>query len=165
MLISISSPWSVGGAPAAEAAAAGRDEATLARSFGFSSYRDPDPETLKLVDRHAETVIAVLSGHLHLTGMRMRGTVCHFALSGTASAPSDGAAVVDHEIVDEELDVGHLPAAFIVDGMKHASFLLTFGGRGQHERFAPPPTFRERGERFEVVYGGKDAEAEGSAGR
>lgn len=72
-----------------------RDQATLARSFGFVSYCDPDPGTLELVNHHSETVIAVLSGHLHLTGMKMRGGICHFSLSGTASYPSDGAAVFE----------------------------------------------------------------------
>jgi len=72
-----------------------RDEPALARSFGFPSYRDHDAGTLRLVDQHSDTVIAVLSGHLHLTGMKMRRGVCHFVLSGTASYPSDGAAVFE----------------------------------------------------------------------
>ena len=70
-----------------------RDEPILAKSFGFASYHDPG--TLKLVEQHSDTVIAVLSGHLHLTGMKMRAGVCHLSLSGTASYPSDGAAVFE----------------------------------------------------------------------
>jgi hypothetical protein len=69
-----------------------RDEATLAKSFGFNSDFDRDLSTLKLVEQHSDSVIAVLSGHLHLTGMKMGRSVCHFSLSGTASYPSDGAA-------------------------------------------------------------------------
>lgn len=72
-----------------------RDADVLAQSFGFSSDYDRDGGTLALVEEHAGTVIAVLSGHLHLTGMRMQAGICHFSLSGSASYPSDGAAVFE----------------------------------------------------------------------
>lgn len=72
-----------------------RDADVLARSFGFPSDHDRDGGTLALVEKHAGTVIAVLSGHLHLTGMKSRAGICHFSLSGSASYPSDGAAVFE----------------------------------------------------------------------
>ena len=40
-------------------------------------------------------MIAVLSGHLHLTGMKTKAGICHLSLSGSASYPSDGAAVFE----------------------------------------------------------------------
>jgi hypothetical protein len=104
-----------------------RDEATLARSFGFTSYRDPDPGTLKLVDQHAETVIAVLSGHLHLTGMRMRKDVCHFSLCGTASSPADGAAVF--EVFPDRVSVG---VARLPEDLRRSE--PSIHGRPRHER-------------------------------
>ncbi len=80
-----------------------RDKDVLAKSFGFCSDYDHEPGTLKLVEQHADTVIAVLSGHLHLTGMRMHKGVCHFSLSGSASYPSDGAAV--YEVLPDRVRV------------------------------------------------------------
>ncbi len=65
----------------------------LAKSFGFVSDYDRDGGTLAVVEEHANTVIAVLSGHLHLTGMKMKAGICHLSLSGSASYPADGAAV------------------------------------------------------------------------
>ena len=45
-----------------------RDEPVLKESFGFSSYTAHDERLLGLVDEHAGSIVAVLSGHLHLTG-------------------------------------------------------------------------------------------------
>lgn len=69
-----------------------RDEEVLKKSFGFGSYTAHDAELLKLVDAHADSVVAVLSGHLHLTGVVRRNGVCHVAVSGTASYPCDFAS-------------------------------------------------------------------------
>ncbi len=84
-----------------------RDEATLAKSFGYPSYCDHDPGTLKLLDEHAGTVIAVLSGHLHLTGVKARDNIFHISLSGTASYPSDGAAL--YEVFPDRIEVAVKP--------------------------------------------------------
>lgn len=104
-----------------------RGEEVLAASFGFRSYRDHDPGTLELIEAHASSVIAVLSGHLHLTGMRMRLGVCHFSLSGSASYPSDGAAVF--ELFPDRLQVvvRQLPADL-------ARSAPTLHGRPRHQR-------------------------------
>lgn len=80
-----------------------RDADVLAKSFGFPSDYDRDGGSLALVEQHADTVIAVLSGHLHLTGMKMKAGICHFSLSGSASYPSDGAAVF--EVFPDRVDV------------------------------------------------------------
>ncbi|MCX7426480.1 MAG: metallophosphoesterase [Planctomycetia bacterium] len=86
-----------------------RDEATLAKSFGFSSYRDGDPGTLKLIEEHRDTVIAVLSGHLHLTGMKRQGEIFHISIAGTASYPCD---IAMYEVFPDRIEVAvrQLPA-------------------------------------------------------
>ncbi|HLA84557.1 MAG TPA: metallophosphoesterase [Thermoguttaceae bacterium] len=68
-----------------------RDADILTKSFGFtsSSCVVKDEEPLRLVDQHAESIVAVLSGHLHLTGMVRRNGVHHIVLAGTASHPCD----------------------------------------------------------------------------
>jgi hypothetical protein len=66
-----------------------REEAVLRRSFGFASCTAGDAELLKLVDQHAGRVLAILSGHLHLTGVVQRKGVYHIVVSGTASYPCD----------------------------------------------------------------------------
>ncbi|HUT31945.1 MAG TPA: metallophosphoesterase [Planctomycetota bacterium] len=66
-----------------------RDEAVLARSFGFRSYMDHDGQTLRIIEGHADSVIAVLSGHLHLTGVVERKGIFHISIAGAASYPCD----------------------------------------------------------------------------
>ena len=66
-----------------------REEAVLAKSFGFRSYCDPDGETLKIVEAHADSVRAVVSGHLHLTGAVKHKDIWHVSVAGTASCPCD----------------------------------------------------------------------------
>ncbi|MEN6537353.1 MAG: metallophosphoesterase, partial [Bryobacteraceae bacterium] len=66
-----------------------REEPVLAKSFGFSSYRAKEPELLELVEARASSVRAVLSGHLHLTGMVKEKGVAHASICGTASYPHD----------------------------------------------------------------------------
>jgi hypothetical protein len=79
-----------------------RDEATLAKSFGFASYRDHDPGTLNLIGEHRATVIAVLSGHLHLTGMKQCRDIYHISIAGTASYPCDCAV---YEVFPDRIEV------------------------------------------------------------
>jgi len=69
-----------------------RDEQVLRKSFGFSSYAAQDEHLLSLVDQHANSIVAVLSGHLHLTGVVLRNGVHHVSISGTASYPCDFAS-------------------------------------------------------------------------
>ncbi|NLE39355.1 MAG: hypothetical protein GX621_15145, partial [Pirellulaceae bacterium] len=61
-----------------------REKHVLAKSFGFtsSSFFAQDDELLDLVDEHADSVVAVLSGHLHLTGVVRRKGVHHICLAG-----------------------------------------------------------------------------------
>jgi len=69
-----------------------RDEEVLKKSFGFTSYAAHDAELLEIVDRHADSIVAVLSGHLHLTGVVRRKGVHHVSIAGTASYPCDFAS-------------------------------------------------------------------------
>jgi hypothetical protein len=66
-----------------------RDEEVLKKSFGFISYTAGDMELLGLIDEHADSIVAVLSGHLHITGTVRRKGVHHIVISGTASYPCD----------------------------------------------------------------------------
>jgi len=92
-----------------------REEAVLARSFGFRSYMDCDGETLKIVEAHADSVIAVLSGHLHLTGVVQRKGIFHISISGTASYPCDYALY--RVFADRiEVTVRQLPAELVTPG-------------------------------------------------
>ena len=79
-----------------------RDEPVLARSFGFASYTARDAELLALVDQHADSIIAVLSGHLHLTGQIERNGVRHISICGTASYPGDFAR---YQVFEDRLTV------------------------------------------------------------
>jgi 3',5'-cyclic AMP phosphodiesterase CpdA len=66
-----------------------RDDAVLAESFGFRSYYTLEPKVLELVEQHTSTILAVLSGHLHMTGMTLQNDIHHISVSGTASYPGD----------------------------------------------------------------------------
>ncbi len=66
-----------------------RSQAILAESFGFSSYYTLEPEILELVEQHTPSILAVLSGHLHMTGMTLQKGIHHISISGTASYPGD----------------------------------------------------------------------------
>ncbi len=72
-----------------------REPETLAKSFGFSSWiARGDGGLLPIIEKHRDTVIAVLSGHLHLTGHVVVNGIHHISVSGTASYPSHYAEYV-----------------------------------------------------------------------
>ena len=79
-----------------------RDEAVLAKSFGFGSYYAFDPALLKIVEDHADDVLAVLSGHVHLSGTVQRKGVYHITTSGTDDYPCDFA---EYEVYKDRLQV------------------------------------------------------------
>ena len=67
-----------------------RDEQVLAESFGFGKlYCTHDADLLKIVEDHADDVLAVLSGHVHLSGAVQRKGVYHITTSGTDDYPCD----------------------------------------------------------------------------
>ncbi len=80
-----------------------RDEAVCAKSFNFGTYYTvPDSQTLATVERHADHVIAVLSGHLHLTGTVERRGIHHIVVAGTAAYPSD---IATFDVFSDRIDV------------------------------------------------------------
>lgn len=66
-----------------------REKKVLAESFGFRSYYTKEPELLALIEQNKKKVLAVLSGHLHLSGVVKEQSVYHISLSGLASYPHD----------------------------------------------------------------------------
>ena len=103
-----------------------RQESVLAKSFGFISYEAHDQELLGLVDANADSILAVVSGHLHLTGYVERRGVHHISVAGTASYPSDYARyAVFHDRI--EMEVCQLPREL-------ATAHLSIHGRASHGR-------------------------------
>jgi hypothetical protein len=70
-----------------------RDPAVLAKSFGFPSWKVQDTGLLELVEENRDRIVAVFSGHLHLTGIRERAGIYHVVPAGTSGYPSDFATV------------------------------------------------------------------------
>jgi 3',5'-cyclic AMP phosphodiesterase CpdA len=101
-----------------------REEAVLAKSFGFASYKVREPEVLELVEARRSNVRAVLSGHLHLTGMKRGKGIAHASICGTASYPHDVAlyTMFPGRI---EVEVVRLPSNLLVPE-------TNIHGRGRH---------------------------------
>lgn len=74
-----------------------REEEIYRQSFGWRTYKLLDPQALEVLDRHEERVIAVLSGHIHLTGVVERRGVLHIVSAGTSTYPADVALIDLHE--------------------------------------------------------------------
>ncbi len=67
-----------------------RSKEILAKSFGFASYCAKEQEIGDLIKQYNNNkVLAVLSGHLHISGMVNLNAVNHVVLSGLASYPHD----------------------------------------------------------------------------
>lgn len=66
-----------------------RQEDVLKASFGFSTWRVLDTGMLEIIESHAEQVIAVCSGHIHLTSVRQQKGIWHLMSGGTCGYPSD----------------------------------------------------------------------------
>lgn len=64
-----------------------RDETVLKESFGFPTYKMVGNGTWDIVRAENKTVIAVIHGHLHLTGMVQKDGIHHISPSGSASYP------------------------------------------------------------------------------
>jgi 3',5'-cyclic AMP phosphodiesterase CpdA len=86
-----------------------RDEEVLAASMDFPSYKCLEPEILEVIEAESGSVLAVLSGHVHITGSIARNGIRHLVVSGTASFPHDIArfAVFDNRI---EVELVQLPS-------------------------------------------------------
>jgi 3',5'-cyclic AMP phosphodiesterase CpdA len=79
-----------------------REEEVLKKSFGFPSYYAHDQELLALLKSHNDSVLAVLSGHLHLTGCVKVDGIYHIVTSGLASYPHDFGI---YEVYPDRIDV------------------------------------------------------------
>jgi 3',5'-cyclic AMP phosphodiesterase CpdA len=80
-----------------------RDEKVLVKSFGFGDYyKDSNDTTLNIIRANSKTVIAVLSGHLHLTGMVKDSGIYHIVNSGLGSLPCD---FTYYEVYKDHIDV------------------------------------------------------------
>ena len=66
-----------------------REEAILKRSFDISTYKVAEPGMLSIVEEHQHHISAVLSGHLHLSGVVRQNGINHIDVSGTAGYPHD----------------------------------------------------------------------------
>ena len=79
-----------------------RDLEPYRASFGFSTWKVLDEGLLEIVESHADTVIAVLCGHIHLTGARERNGIRHIMPGGIGGYPADFAAV---DVYADHIDV------------------------------------------------------------
>ncbi|MBN1540589.1 hypothetical protein JW992_00460, partial [candidate division KSB1 bacterium] len=88
-----------------------REEPVLRQSFGFFSYKMLGAELVDLLDRQ-ENLLAVLNGHLHLSGGVQRNRTAHVVTSGFASYPCHFAryAVYRDHIA---IDFYQLPAEYV----------------------------------------------------
>lgn len=66
-----------------------REKKVLAESFGFTSFYTKETELVDLIEQKKDKVLAVLSGHLHLTGVVKVNSIYHISVSGLASYPHD----------------------------------------------------------------------------
>lgn len=66
-----------------------REMPVLEKSFGFPSSVVREPGVLEIVREHRGRIVAVLSGHLHISGTVWDAGVAHINVCGTASYPHD----------------------------------------------------------------------------
>lgn len=90
-----------------------RELPVLMESFGFASFVVREPGVLELVRTHRSHVAAVLSGHLHLSGVVHDQGVAHVDVAGTASYPHD---VALHTVYRDRLETRfvRLPSDLLV---------------------------------------------------
>lgn len=91
-----------------------REEKILYESFGFINYKLMGENTFQIIQNHSEKIIAVLNGHLHLTGMVKTNNsflsflfphdndIYHISPSGLASYPSHYAY---YKVFENRIDV------------------------------------------------------------
>jgi predicted MPP superfamily phosphohydrolase len=79
-----------------------RDESILAASMDHYSYKCLEPEILEAIEKESESVLAVLSGHIHITGCIEQKGIHHLVASGPASFPHD---VIYFAVFEDRIDV------------------------------------------------------------
>ncbi|MCS7224116.1 MAG: metallophosphoesterase [Armatimonadetes bacterium] len=86
-----------------------REEEVLRQSFGFDSWKVQDERLLGIVESAADRVVAVICGHLHLSGIKEKAGIYHIMAAGTGGYPADLASVTVYE--DRiEVTIDSLPA-------------------------------------------------------
>ncbi|WP_043583598.1 metallophosphoesterase family protein [Geminisphaera colitermitum] len=83
-----------------------REAEVLEKSFRFTSWMAFDEPLLQLIEKHRDSVLAVLSGHLHLTGVVEKNGIKHIMPSGLASFPHD---IAFFDVFDDRIDVRMVP--------------------------------------------------------
>ncbi len=79
-----------------------RDEPVLVASSGFPAYKCLEPEILEAIEEESDSVLAVLGGHVHITGCVVRKDIHHLIASGPASFPHD---IVHYSVFEDRIDV------------------------------------------------------------
>lgn len=79
-----------------------REESVLAASMDFPTYKCLEPEILEAIENEAESVLAVLGGHIHITGCVAQKGIHHLIASGPASFPHD---IVHYAVFEDRIDV------------------------------------------------------------
>lgn len=90
-----------------------RELAVLEKSFGFASHSVREPGVLEIIRAHRHHVAAVLSGHLHLSGVVHEDGIAHIDVCGTASYPHD---VALHSVYRDRMETQlvRLPSDLLV---------------------------------------------------
>jgi predicted phosphodiesterase len=116
-----------------------RQPEVLAASFNFPTWVDPDAPggPLELIERHRKSVIAVLSGHLHLTARVERNGIHHIVPSGSLSWPHDACLI---EFYGHQAVVSMVGPILPPDPGSLGRFPW---GNGIHERLDPALAFTD----------------------
>ncbi len=145
-----------------------REEAVIRQSFGFDSWKVQDEHLLQIVRSSHKVIVAVLSGHLHLTAIRRDEGICHILASGTGGYPADIAfceiyedrfkvqirSLPDH-LQNREANIHGRPRHGVdytdSEHPDHHSYL--FGNADEREAIIPLPTDRPNlGEGLQVFH-------------
>ncbi|MEZ6071011.1 MAG: metallophosphoesterase [Pirellulales bacterium] len=89
-----------------------RDPEVLAASCRFQPWQCAEPAVLEAVRAHRDQVVAVLSGHLHLTGVVEDCGVTHVCVAGVATFPSDY-AVYTHDDGRLAVEIRQVPPSLL----------------------------------------------------
>lgn len=119
-----------------------RDEPALMASFEWKTHRVLEPILLALVEQYADNVLAVVSGHLHLSGMVIRAGVHHLVTAGTASYPADMAVF---DVNTDQIDVSLIAPP--------NELLTTEGNMHGHERHGRDFTDHDHPDRASYLWG------------
>ncbi|MEN6625285.1 MAG: metallophosphoesterase [Candidatus Sumerlaeia bacterium] len=110
-----------------------RDPKAIEQSFGFLSWRSLDyRHTLRrLIERRSQSVIAVVSAHLHLTGhVRVNG-VHHLVAAGTYSWPGDHLRL---DFYTDRVLARMIPLEPFIDSEDFAPYPLRNSAHDRHSR-------------------------------